>query len=65
MRIGQIKILKDDMNDSYFELAEAIDDFIENPTVANRNRVKLKLKEFTSIKTKTLHNIYDFRCKGE
>lgn len=65
MHIKQIEFLKDGMNDSYYELIESIENFIENPTKGNKKNVKEKMKNFNSLKNSLSHYISDFWCKGE
>ena len=65
MRISELKILNEDMNEVYEDLQTNIDIFFQEPTVENKKYIREKVKEFNHIKNVFMNKIQDFWCKGE
>lgn len=63
--LDTIKIHKDIATDLYFEWSEAIDEFLENPTIANRRLAIVAYKDFNVEKTVLNQKIKDVWCKYE
>lgn len=65
IRLIEISKWRPELKNNYEILEEAINNFIEKPTIRNKKIVIEKNKEFNKTKIKIIHGIKDLWCKGE
>lgn len=63
--LNQLKDLKEEMVENFFELTEAIDYFFEEPLVRNKKEVIEKSRKFNRQKNHLIQKIKDYWCKYE